>query len=227
LPKISDAKRESRRRQILEAALSCFSENGFHQTGMADIVRRSGLSQGAVYLYFQSKDDLIEALADDRHRREAVLNSVAQGSADPIEGLRALVRVYADWATDPAGNRRQRVGVHGWAEALRNRRVHTRIVEGIEMPRVAIIALVERAQHEGLLRNEISADTVARTLIALFQGFVLQVVWGEDIDVDACMRTVDMMLDGLRTAPAGAKRFHNKPSHNKPSRNKPSRKVKS
>jgi AcrR family transcriptional regulator len=222
LPKISDAKRESRRRQILEAALSCFSENGFHQTGMADIVRRSGLSQGAVYLYFQSKDDLIEALADDRHRREAVLNSVAQGSTDPFEGLRALVRVYADWATDPAGNKRRRVGVHGWAEALRNRRVHTRVVEGIEMPRVAILALVERAQHEGLLRNEISADTVARTLIALFQGFVLQVVWGEDIDVDACMRTVDMMLDGLRAAPAGAK-----PPHNRPSRNKPSRKAKS
>ncbi len=81
MPKISDRQRESRRQQILEAALACFSANGFHQTGMADIVRQSGLSHGAVYLYFQSKDDLIEALADDRHRREAVLNSVAQGSA--------------------------------------------------------------------------------------------------------------------------------------------------
>ena len=222
MPKINDAKRESRRRQILEAALFCFSENGFHQTGMADIVSRSGLSQGAVYLYFQSKDDLIEALADDRHRREAVLNSVARGATNPLEGLRALVRVYADWATDPAGSKRRRVGVHGWAEALRSRRVHSRVVEGITMPRVAIVALVERAQHDGLLRRDVDADAVARTLIALFQGFVLQVVWGEDIDVEACMRAVDAMLDGLRIAPAGAK-----PSCNKPSRGKPSRKVKS
>ncbi len=205
MPKISDAKRESRRRQILEAALACFSENGFHQTGMADIVRRSGLSQGAVYLYFQSKDDLIEALADDRHRREAVLNSVAQGSADPLEALRALVRVYADWAIDSSGEKRRRVGVHGWAEALRNRRVHARVVEGIEIPRVVIVALVERAQHEGLLRGDVSADAVARTLIALFQGFVLQAVWGEDIDVGACVYTVDVMLDGLRSAPARAR----------------------
>jgi hypothetical protein len=30
---------------------ACFSANGFHQTGMADIVRQSGLSHGAVYLY--------------------------------------------------------------------------------------------------------------------------------------------------------------------------------
>src|SRR5580698_7659121 len=75
MPKISDKQREGRRQQILEAALACFAEDGFHQTGMADIVKRSGLSHGAVYLYFQSKDDLIEALADDRHRREAILNA--------------------------------------------------------------------------------------------------------------------------------------------------------
>ncbi len=120
-------------------------------------------------------------------------------------------------ATDPAGNKRRRVGVHGWAEALRSRRVHDRVVEGIAMPRVAIVALVERAQHEGLLRRDVGADAVARTLIALFQGYVLQVVWGEDIDVDACMRAVDVMLEGLRVAPAGAEL----------SRNKPSRKAKS
>jgi AcrR family transcriptional regulator len=66
MPKISELRRESRREQILEAALACFSENGFHQTGMADIVRRSGMSHGAVYVYFSSKDDIIEALADDR-----------------------------------------------------------------------------------------------------------------------------------------------------------------
>jgi hypothetical protein len=52
IPRIRDAKRAARRKQILDAALVCFSEAGFHQTGMADIVRRSGLSHGAVYLYF-------------------------------------------------------------------------------------------------------------------------------------------------------------------------------
>ena len=47
MPKISDAKRDARRRQFLDAALALFSEAGFHQTGMADIVRRSGLSRPA------------------------------------------------------------------------------------------------------------------------------------------------------------------------------------
>src|ERR1700753_2035954 len=131
MPKISQDQRDARQQQILDAALACFSENGFHQTGMADIVRRSGLSHGAVYLYFQSKDDLIEALAAHRHQQEALLNEAARHLDDPMAGLRVLVRGYARWLTDPSSDQTRRVGVNGWAEALRNDRVHAGVVEGI------------------------------------------------------------------------------------------------
>ena len=63
MPKVSDAHRESRREQILVAAWKCFSRNGFHSTSMADVIREAGLSAGAVYLYFRSKDDIIVAVA--------------------------------------------------------------------------------------------------------------------------------------------------------------------
>jgi AcrR family transcriptional regulator len=197
LPKISELRRESRREQILDAALECFSENGFHQTGVADIVRRSGMSHGAVYVYFKGKDDIIEALADDRHQSEANLNAVVRGAKGPIEGLHALVRTYAGWLVDPAGAPRRRVGVNGWAEALRSERVHARVIEGIRIPRSMIVGLVEQAQKMNLVSRDLSADAVARSFIALFQGFVLQVTWGEDIDVDACVAVVDRMLLGL------------------------------
>ena len=197
MPKISQAKRDARQQQILDAALACFSENGFHQTGMADIVRRSGLSHGAVYLYFQSKDDLIEALAVDRHRQEALLNAVAAYADDPVEGLRALVRGYAQALTDPGGEPMRRVGVNGWAEALRNERVRASVIEGIDVPRSVIVALIERAQSEGLLSRDLSADAIAQTLIATFQGFLLQAVWKQPIDVDACITVIDRMLAGL------------------------------
>ena len=190
-------RRESRRQQILQAALACFSEDGFHQTGMADIVRRSGMSHGAVYGYFQSKDEIIEALADDRHEGEAILNSAAKRIEDPIEGLRELVRAYANGLIDPAGSQRRRVAVHGWAEALRNPRVHARIVEGINIPRTLIVGLVEHAQRVGRLSDDLSAEAVARCFVALFQGFVLQVVWGEDVDVESCVVALDRMLQGL------------------------------
>jgi AcrR family transcriptional regulator len=200
MPKISQAKRDLRQQQILDAALACFSENGFHQTGMADIVRRSGLSHGAVYLYFQSKDDLIEALAVDRHRQEAMLNAAAQDD-DPIKALHALVRAYAQALTDPAGEPMRRVGVNGWAEALRNARVHRDVVEGIDVPRSVIAGLIERAQRKGLIAGDLSADAIARTLVATFQGFVLQAAWNQPMDVDACVLVIERMLNGLAAVP--------------------------
>jgi AcrR family transcriptional regulator len=197
MPKISQDHRDSRRQQILDAALACFSEDGFHQTGMAAIVQRSGLSHGAVYGYFASKDDIIEALAAGRHEREAILNAVAQQAGNPLEALRRLLHAYTRSLADPAALRMRRVGVHGWAEALRSKRVHARVVEGIAVPRNLISGLIGQAQSMGLLAGELSADALARSLIALFQGLVLQVVWGEDIDLDACAAVIEQMLRGL------------------------------
>jgi hypothetical protein len=44
MPKVSQEHQESRRNQIIEAAMECFSKKGFHQTTMRDIVSESGLS---------------------------------------------------------------------------------------------------------------------------------------------------------------------------------------
>jgi AcrR family transcriptional regulator len=205
MPKISQAKRDARQQQILDAALTCFSEDGFHQTGMADIVKRSGLSHGAVYLYFQSKDDLIEALAVDRHGQEALLNEAARYDKDPLEGLHVLVRGYARWLTDPSSDQVRRVSVNGWAEALRNQRVRRSVVDGIDAARAVIVLLVTRAQSQRLISGDLGADAIARTLVALFQGFLLQVVWHQPVDVAAALAVVDRMLGGL-AAPSPASR---------------------
>ena len=206
MPKISEQKRQSRRQEILDAALACFSEDGFHQTGMADIVRRSDMSHGAVYSYFPSKDAIIEALADDRHAREAIINSATGGAGGPIPAVAALVRAYARALADPAEEPRRRVGVHGWAEALRNRRVRASVVEGIEVPRRLITEMIERAQREGSIAKDVNAEAVARSLVALFQGFALQIVWQETVDIEACVSVVERMLSGLAPAPERAKR---------------------
>ena len=205
MPKISQAQRYARQHQILDAALACFSENGFHQTGMADIVKRSGLSHGAVYLYFQSKDDIIEALAVDRHRQEAILNAVTDHVEDPIAALRALIRAYAHWLTDPGAEPTQRVSVNGWSEALRSERVRAGVLEGIDAPRQAIADLIERAQFKGLWSRGVSGDAVARTLIALFQGFLLQKVWNEPLDIDAIVGAIEQMLGAFMPGQTSSK----------------------
>jgi AcrR family transcriptional regulator len=61
MPRVSDAHLSARRDQIIDAATLRFAANGFQATGMADIIAASGLSAGAVYRYFRSKDELVEA----------------------------------------------------------------------------------------------------------------------------------------------------------------------
>jgi AcrR family transcriptional regulator len=170
MPKITEAQRETRRQQILDAALRCFSRDGFHNTTTADIVRESGVSQGTLYLYFATKDDIIVALADDRHQGEAFLNAMAQSEQDPVEGLALLLELHGESLDDPRRADLRRVGIQGWAEALRNPTItcqrHRRHVAGAQGDRPPDRA---RATHRPD-PPEIEPEAVARMLIALFRG---------------------------------------------------------
>src|SRR5580698_3861036 len=146
MARFTDAQKASRRQQILDAALRCFSRDGFHATTTADIVRESGVSQGTLYLYFATKDDIVLALADDRHQGEAFLNALAQSEQDPVAGLMLLVELYGKGLGDQRRMDMRRVGIQGWAEALRNPRIHQSVVEGFSNVRIAIADLVERGQ---------------------------------------------------------------------------------
>jgi len=196
MPKITDAQRDARRQQILAAALRCFSRDGFHNTTTADIVRESGLSQGALYLYFATKDDIIVALADDRHHAEAFLSAVVQSEQDPIDGLSLLLELYGRSLADPHRLDALRVGIQGWAEALRNPTIHTSLTSGMSAVRHEIVSLIERGQRAGQIRPGVAPDAVARTLIAVFQGLILQVSWGEAIDLDIIGPFIREMLRG-------------------------------
>src|SRR6185295_9720563 len=73
VPKITEERREERRRQILDAAVACFARKGFHRASMQDIIAASGLSPGSIYCHFKGKEEIIEAIADERHAQETAL----------------------------------------------------------------------------------------------------------------------------------------------------------
>ena len=200
MPKITAVQREARRQEILDAAVRCFSRDGFHNTTTADIVREAGVSQGVLYLYFAGKDDIIVALGDDRRHGEAFITALAETEHDPVEGLLALIQLYGKRLGTPAGADLQRVGVQGWGEALRNPRIQANILEGVGAVRGAIVKLIERGQRTGQVKAEIEADAVSHVLVAIFHGLVLQVVWNDAPDLAACGRTMRAIIrDSLLT----------------------------
>lgn len=66
--------RDVRRSEILECAVQLFIERGYDATSINQIIGRAGISKGAFYHHFQSKEDLIEALAA-RYAEDAAANA--------------------------------------------------------------------------------------------------------------------------------------------------------
>lgn len=55
-----------KRERILAAAVKVFAKQGFHGTRVSDVAKAAGVADGTIYLYFQSKDDLLGSLFEDQ-----------------------------------------------------------------------------------------------------------------------------------------------------------------
>ncbi len=62
MPKVVAGYKEEARRTILQTASEVFAEKGYRESTMDDVAKRLGVSKGAVYQYFASKDELFQVL---------------------------------------------------------------------------------------------------------------------------------------------------------------------
>ncbi len=193
MPKVSEAHRHSRRRQILDAAIACFAREGFQRTTIEDIIRESGLSAGAIYSYFQNKEAVIETLADERHEREQRLIAEALHDREWPDSMRILFETFFESLADSDVRKERRLGIHLWAEALCNPRVLKLIRRGINQPLKLLSDAIDQAQSRKQLPATLKPEATARILIALFHGLILQQVWDERTDITQFAKTAHAM----------------------------------
>ncbi|MGW6458932.1 TetR/AcrR family transcriptional regulator [Streptomyces sp. NPDC055078] len=195
MARVSQEHLDARRRQILDGAARCFARNGFHATSMQDILRESELSAGAVYRYFRSKEDLVEAIADGaftglRTAFAEAARTVPPPTPDVLVG-RVLRRMLQEQVRGGDEQAFARLAVQVWTETLRNERLAATLRDGYAGMRQAWAELVDAYRANGLMADDAPADHVARTLIATAQGFIVQqALFGEV--------RVEVLEDGLR-----------------------------
>jgi AcrR family transcriptional regulator len=199
MPKVKPETSLARRDEILLAAEICFARQGFHQTTIRDVIRESGLSAGCIYGHFATKEELIQAISERRHARESALLAARDESMDPIATLRAIARDFLMDLQKEDSLRIRKVGLQLWAEALRDEAVHRQVVAGIHAGIPGIVKLLQRGQRLGLVGKKLDTTALARTVIAMFQGFILQRVWGEPFKASAALASFDVFLRGLAT----------------------------
>ncbi len=176
MPKISDEKRAARRAQILEAAWTCFQKEGLHVTTMDDIIRASGLSAGAVYSYFPSKDDLIlAAVGGSLSGLQAMLEPLfaATPPPSPSELIRRIAATI-DRFTARDGYDLKRIALLGWSEAQRNEKLRATMREFYLAFRGQLLDAAKRWKAASGGSATIAEEQVAKALLSLALGFVVQ-----------------------------------------------------
>jgi AcrR family transcriptional regulator len=91
---------EERRAEVLQAALEVFGEMGFERATLQDVAERAGVTKGALYHYFDSKDELFLALMRDRVAAQVEAGQALVAAAEPTKSREAVLRelLEAMWA---------------------------------------------------------------------------------------------------------------------------------
>jgi AcrR family transcriptional regulator len=197
MARVSQEHLDARRRQILNGAALCFARNGFHATSMQDVLKEVDLSAGAVYRYFSGKEELIGAIvAEVLETVRDVQECAAQESPPPLPDV-LIPRVLAQLREVKPGTLDNgewvfpRLMIQVWTETLRNDELSALMTAGYVKVRAAWANLVESYKAAGLMPEDADADAMARTMIALAQGFAAQVaVFGA--------ASPEVLRDGLR-----------------------------
>ena len=167
MPKISAERRTERRTQILDGARSAFAEHGYEGATVARLEEAIGLSRGAIFNYFPSKEDLFVELAmqDTARMSELWVN----------QGLEAVVREVLE--LDPAW-----LGVY--LELIRRVRTDEAFRTRIEERQQAITpvnrARVEQAQRDGEFRDDLEPREIGAFVNLVLNGLALQRAQGDD-----------------------------------------------
>ncbi|MDJ1138075.1 TetR/AcrR family transcriptional regulator [Streptomyces iconiensis] len=178
MARVSPEHLESRRRQIIDGARRSFLRNGFHATSMQDVLKESGLSAGAVYRYFRSKEQIVAAVAEEALKTIAgAFDAVADSDEPPMpDELFAQVFGALQKAMGAGEDHRElpRLLVQVWGEALRNEEIAAVVSEAYAHLRFQWSGLVAQYQTRGWVDPQADTEHVARTLIGAVQGYFVQ-----------------------------------------------------
>lgn len=194
MPKVTEAHVEARKRQIMDAAAACFCRKGFHHSTMQDICQQAELSPGAVYCYFDGKEEIIESMVRERQSATAAIIEAIRGYGDTLQVLDELADVFF---SNLANSQACALSVELWAEALRSPRIKEMLMSELDNVSGPFAEIVRGAQEAGEINPALDQQAVAQVMISFFDGLVLQKATDSSIDVWKYVAVMKAMMKGM------------------------------
>ncbi len=161
--------RSDQQRRIIAAAVVCFARSGFHGTSMQQICAEAGMSPGALYRYFPSKESLIGAIVEgERAERARLFHQLAEAPS-LLDGLTSSMSAVLTEDTMMCA----RLGPEIMAEAIRNERLRAALEPVEAESRDMLRAALTTAREQGQIDAGIDIEDLMILLQAVGDGLVL------------------------------------------------------
>ncbi len=184
---------QARKTEILDAAAHCFVAYGIHQASMRQICKQSGLSAGAVYNYFESKDAIIEGLAK---RDSDEIEQLSEYLDNAKNHLKAIIQA-AKWIVSETSKSEAKLQVELLSEASRNNTVRHCLETNDNALFECFSAAVDIGQKKGSISKMLNPKTLTKIIVATYEGFLGRLASDPNSDRKEMVKLVEHMLTQL------------------------------
>ena len=189
---------EETRMNILSVAQGLFAQKGYEATGIMDICDAAGVSKGAFYHHFPSKQAIFMALLEDWLAQLDMLMQAAMAAAPNVpEGLVEMAGFTS--SVFEAADTQFPLFLEFWIQAGRQPQIWQTVVAPYHRYQALFSSIFDKGIQEGSLNQEISSAAAARVIIALAMGLLLQALFDPDGAnwSQVTQEGVRMLMDGL------------------------------
>jgi AcrR family transcriptional regulator len=194
------ATRAQTRARLLGAAGEVFAARGYHGASLEDVAGAAGLTKGAVYSSFSSKDELFYALMHERiEERLAFVTQATDPQTTPREAAQDAGRALADLSAEQSDW--HMLFIEFWAQAVRDPERREEFARRRRQVRELIAGFLERqaVAHETTLPA--SAEQLAVAILALSNGIAIErLADPQTVDPDTLGTSLGLLLGELATA---------------------------
>jgi len=192
------------RGKILFAAYKEIHVNGFQSASLSNILKRTGVTKGALYHHFRDKNELGYAVVDeviDARIQQSFIHPLANFD-DPIEGFIELIRNAGERFSMTDIELGCPLSVLAQEMAPIDEGFRTRLTAIYSQWHQSISDVLSSSKAEGLIIEEVDPDTMAITIVAIMEGCLSAAKVSQNLEMlQHCGQGLTQLLQLIRTKP--------------------------
>ncbi|MFC4798747.1 TetR/AcrR family transcriptional regulator [Neobacillus sp. GCM10023253] len=198
-PIVSDSYKEKKRKEILDSAFVCFAQKGFLIATVDDIVQHSGISKGAIYNYFKSKDEIFLELM--KASTEATYEKLTGELGTCTNSIDKIIHLFDMYLSPKDREDIGNIVVHDEFKLHASR--HPELLEKLNQRRheyfIQLFSqIIKEGQHSGEIKKDLKPEIYANVFWSMIDGAMIQTIYPDFPCNDVINKMREMFLRKIK-----------------------------